>query len=233
LMSSEDAKSTETQLKMPEMKDWPDKERLANEKESLGFYVSGHPLDWFESEVKKLTITTQDLLNKGFKEGDSGSLAGIIINNTIRLNKKSEKFSILKIEDLRGSMEIPVYVKLYAEVKDLLTSDDPILIKGRVNFRDDEIGIIAENIQLLSSFREESCKKVHMEINDESMSSEQFNKLKQVFLTSPGECQVAFKVWSSSDSYAEIKIPDKIAPTSKFTEGMSEFKKQVNLQFVY
>ena len=90
-MDESEARQTETQLELPDIRDWSLKERLRLEKESLGFYVSGHPLDQYASDVKALATSSADILTGIHKEGDNVSIAGIVVEKTIRLTKNSEK----------------------------------------------------------------------------------------------------------------------------------------------
>ncbi len=234
LLSEEDAKSTETNLPMPDLKDWNVKQRLAYEKECLGFYVSGHPLDRYESEVKKLATTTYDLQEKNSKEGESAALAGIIISKTIRLTKSSEKFAIIKLEDLRGSIEIPIYTRLYENVKDLLEEEEPVLIKGRITNRDEEVGLIAENVELLSQLRENTCKSLTFQLShQEDMSDQNLNHMRELLLTSPGECPVYFEIQAPEAGVVKIALQEKILPAPKLIDQLSEDFKQCHMVFGY
>ncbi|MEC8254703.1 MAG: DNA polymerase III subunit alpha, partial [SAR324 cluster bacterium] len=140
LMDESEARQTETQLELPDIRDWSLKERLRLEKESLGFYVSGHPLDQYASDVKALATSSADILTGIHKEGDNVSIAGIVVEKTIRLTKNSEKFAIVRLEDLRGILELPIYSRIYNDYGHLLEMDEPLLVSGRISFRDDEFG---------------------------------------------------------------------------------------------
>ena len=232
LLSEEESKNTETQLKFPDVKDWTTKQRLAYEKEALGFYVSGHPLDHYESEIKKLAITTNDLEENGYKDGDTVTLAGIITANTVRLSKKNEKFSIINLEDLRGSIEIPVYAKLYEEVRNLLEEDEPVLIQGRVNFRDDEgsrqgLTLIAEKIQWLSQIRQETCKEVVIVLRQNNISTDYLvpqilDPFREMLLTSPGKSKICFHLQVADESEVKIQLHESITLTSKLVDYLAD-----------
>ncbi len=234
LLSEEDAKSTETTLQLPDTKPWNMKQQLAYEKESLGFYVSGHPLDRYESEVKKLATTTYHLQEKDYKEGDTAALAGIIISKTVRLTKNSDKFAIIKLEDLRGSIEIPIYTKLYENVKNLLDEDEPILIKGRITTtRDDEIGLTAESVEPLSHLRENTCKSITLQLSNQIIYDYNFNHLREMLLTSPGTCPVYFEIQAAEAGVVKVLLQEKITPTAKLIDQLSENFKQCHMLFNY
>ena len=109
----------------PELRDWKHHHRLKLEKDSLGFYVSGHPLDGFASDIRELAVTTMQLQEGDLKEQEVVSLAGIVVSKTVRLSRSSEKFAIILLEDLRGSLEFPIFARVYAQTADLLEKDEP------------------------------------------------------------------------------------------------------------
>ena len=150
LLDSSDVKATETKLKFPDVRNWPKRERLNQEKTALGFYVSGHPLDSFSSEIKLLATTTSKLKDGAHPEKEKVSLIGNVVNNIIRLNQKNEKYAIVTLEDMRGTIEFPVFASVYEKTSDLLEGDEPLLITGRVNHREDDISLYADNIRTLS-----------------------------------------------------------------------------------
>ncbi len=233
LLSKEDAKETETQIEFRDIKNWTTKQRLAREKEALGFYVSGHPLDRYEFEIKKLAITTYDLREQKRNEGDSVSLAGIILSNTVRLSKKNERFSIIKLEDLRGSIEIPIYAKLYEEVKELLEEDEPVRITGRVNFRDDEVRLVADKVQLISQLREEFCKCVTIDILEEQLTPQSLNTFRELLLTSPGKASIHVQIHTAGESTVKIALPENIAIVPKLVDGLGEIFEWERVAFGY
>ena len=166
-MDEGDAKATETQLEFPEVRNWPKRERLKQEKAALGFYVSGHPLDSYSSEMKLLATTTAKLKEGTHAEKNKVSLIGIVVNNTVRLNQSNEKFAIVTLEDTRGTIEIPVFASVYEKVEELLESDEPLLISGRVKFRDEEVGMFVDNVRRLSEIREAEAKSMVIKIGTE------------------------------------------------------------------
>merc|ERR1712096_206272 len=106
---------------------WPHHRRLKMEKDSLGFYVSGHPLDRYSSEISQLAVSTAQLQEGSYQDQESLSLAGIVVSKTVRLNRSSEKFAILVIEDLRGTLELAVFARVFSQTAELLVKDEPLL----------------------------------------------------------------------------------------------------------
>ncbi|MGK5092081.1 DNA polymerase III subunit alpha [Deltaproteobacteria bacterium TL4] len=233
LLDAEDLAQTETPLEFPDIKDWTTKERLNYEKEGLGFYVSGHPLDHYLSESQKVQ-STADLSDSenSYKDGDSITLVGIIVSKTIRLNKQSEKFAIVKLEDLRGTIEFPIYNKLYETVAPIL-GDEPLWIKGRINYRDDEIGIIPDEIQLLSQYRAEKGRSMVIEIEHQELSEAQLSFIRGSLLKYPGSYPVHFKVYTSEAVTVSLELAEKISFTPALMDELAEQLKGQRLMFKY
>ena len=99
-------------------------------------------------------------------------MVGIVVNNTVRLNQSNEKFAIVTLEDTRGTIEFPVFASVYEKVGELLESDDPLLISGRVNYRDEEVGMFVDNVHRLSELRETEAKSMLIKIGAESLNQE-------------------------------------------------------------
>ena len=222
LLGEAESKDTETRLNLPDVKGWLTKERLAFEKEALGFYVSGHPLDGFASEMKKFTTTTHALRNKAHKEGDSVSLAGIVVATSLRLSRRNEKFAIITLEDLRGSLEIPIYAKLYEEIKNLLEIEEPILVKGKVNFRDDDVGLVAEKVELLSQLRQETCKKVTIRVSKDCEALNNLTAFRELLQTSPGASKVLFQIHTEANSCVVVELQEKVLLLSNLVEQLGD-----------
>ncbi|MBF0350496.1 MAG: DNA polymerase III subunit alpha [SAR324 cluster bacterium] len=234
LLSAEDVKNTETPLVFKDIRDWPNKERLRLEKEALGFYVSGHPLDNYMSEVQQLTRTTQDLREKEVKEGEQIALAGVVVSKTIRLNKQLQKFAIVKIEDLKGSLEFPVYYQLFENSGQLLDSDEPLLITGRVVYRgEDEVSIMSESLQLLSDYRLEKAKSMTIETGRTLIPEQNLKYVRGEFMKFPGTHPIYFKFRSPDDVDVTIQIQEKVNYTPMLVERLAEMLKDQNIYFRY
>ncbi len=233
LLSTEEAQKTETKLVLPNIKDWPTKQYLTLEKESLGFYVTGHPLDRYASEVRKFTISTADLREKPHKENEKVAMSGIVTSKVVRLTKNAEKFAIVKIEDLRGTIEFPIYAKLYSEVAPLLDLEEPIFVEGRVSYRDDEIGLIPDKVMLLSQLREESCLGMIVEITKEKLAEEAVRQVKGAILTSPGEQSVIFKIRAPRNGNLSVHLKEKINLTPQVVEELEEIMRGQEVGYLY
>ncbi len=242
LMAEEDAKATETVLRFPEIRDWRHHHRLKQEKESLGFYVSGHPLDRYASEVKQLAVSTSEL-QEGlsacdaqagkYAEQEAVSVAGIVVSKTVRLNRNSEKFAIIVIEDLRGTLEFPVFAKVYAEAAEFLDGDDPLLITGRINLRDESVSLMVDSVQALSEVRLQQAHSMTIEIASNELEPEKLRLLRNLMQKYPGEKPVHFLFHTEEGTEVKIHVQEKTRFEPAFIEELEEERQSWSLTFSY
>ena len=129
---------------------------LAFEKEVLGFYISGHPLEEYEMSWKKnITAMTSDFLiddetqEMKVHDGESVWVGGMITNKKIKTTKNNKIMAFLTLEDLVGSVEVIIFPKDYEKNKEKLTEENKVYIKGRVSANEEENGkLICEQIIL-------------------------------------------------------------------------------------
>ena len=122
--------------------------KLAWEKELLGLYISGHPLDSFKKILEKRTVTIKIIEDK-LKEGMLTVACGIVDEVKPIVTKSGNRMAFLKISDFTSSIEIVVFPKIFSAYKDLLQPESCIVIKGRKSLRNGEVSLIAETITKL------------------------------------------------------------------------------------
>jgi DNA polymerase-3 subunit alpha len=146
------------EVQAPNVPEWPGDQVLAYEKETLGYYVSGHPLTRFAAELAGLSIK-----NLAELAGDGKSceckVAGIVTESRVRRTKKGDAMAILTLEDLTGTAETVVFPNTYAKCQQHLGVDTPILVEGRFEVEDENSRkIIASEIQPLRGIAERNAK---------------------------------------------------------------------------
>ncbi len=168
-----------------ELKEYSEKELLSMEKEMLGIYISGHPLEKYRKQLELTTdvntIQVEEALemleNEGkcnLEDGKAVKFAGIITKVKKKFTKSNKIMAFVTVEDLYGSMEIIAFESCYNRFNSLLVEENIIMINGRISIKDDtDISIIAENISELKG-----QTKKHLEINLNNLSDNQKENLK-------------------------------------------------------
>jgi len=123
-------------------------DRLAWERELLGLYVSGHPLDKYREKLEKNEYTIKRT-KEGFGEGMITVVSGIVESVREILTKKGDRMAFVKISDFNESIEIVSFPEVYKKYIELLKTDNCIAVKGRVSTRNGEISVIAEAVKSL------------------------------------------------------------------------------------
>jgi DNA polymerase-3 subunit alpha len=121
---------------------------LAWEKELLGLYISGHPLDKHKERLDKRSMDIAGL-KETIKPGMECVVAGIVEEMKPILTKKGDQMAFLKIADMSSSLETVVFPKTLVQYKDLLKADSCIAIKGRLTSRNGELSVVAEAVKAL------------------------------------------------------------------------------------
>jgi DNA polymerase III subunit alpha len=174
----------------PDIKEFEKKYLLALEKEMLGLYISGHPLDEYEQELDIMTNTRiSDIISMDHEEGidlqtkvEDGQrviIGGIISNITIKPTRNNDIMSFVTIEDIFGSVEIVVFPKVYQKWSKYILEDNVVVIKGRISVREEEQPkILADSIEPLKAPKVET-NKLFIRLSDELWKS-QIESLKPV-----------------------------------------------------
>ncbi len=143
-----------SELDLPDIKELPKKDLLAFEKDTAGMYLSGHPLDDYKEQLKKISTTTLQRINAlvetnengefiikqnaPLKDGDRVIIGGIITARKNMTTKSNTQMAFLTFEDLYSSIEVIVFPKVYIKYSGIVLPDSIIVLKGRLSIRDDE-----------------------------------------------------------------------------------------------
>ncbi len=129
--------------------EWPRKQLLAAEREMLGLYVSAHPLDGAERILRKhAPKPIAAVIDDAPKEGEV-VVAGMIASVDRRVNKSGESWAIVTLEDLDASIDVLFFAKSYSVLHEDLMADAAVAVKGRVNWRDDQMSIFGSGVVVL------------------------------------------------------------------------------------
>jgi len=182
---------------LPDIEEYPAKVFLQMEKEVLGMYLSGHPLDEYEEELKKNSnVTSYDFINQESEErpvlvdGQVVQLGGMITEKSIKSTRSNQLMAFITLEDLYGSVEIIVFPNKYEEYQKYLNEDEIIYVKGRVSLKEDEDAkLICEEIipfDKMKDLRKQYNQKLYLKIPASEEKFEVIEKVKEILKTSKG-----------------------------------------------
>jgi DNA polymerase-3 subunit alpha len=173
---------------IPEVSEWPESKQLALEKESLGFYITGHPLASFEQDLGRLTTPSRELGN--LPDGSGVRVGGLISATKNHLNKKGEAMAFITLEDLYGFVEVVVFPKVYRAASPILNADTPLVIRGRVDISEASAKVIAEEVLPLTEAKEKLVSSLHVRLLTPGLTKDLLEGLHSLLRSNVGRCPV-------------------------------------------
>ncbi|MBW2470038.1 MAG: DNA polymerase III subunit alpha [Deltaproteobacteria bacterium] len=194
---------------LPDIGKWSENQRLAFEKESLGFYVSGHPLKHYSDLLDK--FTNADAISiKELKSGNAVRIGGLVRSTKIIKTKRGDLMAFVTIEDLHGAVEATVFSRVYASVSDLLVEDKAIFIQGQVQKDEQSVKILAEKVVAMEKAEETWTASIHFKIEISRTDREALVSLHEILKKHTGNCQAYLHLRSADNSDAIIALPSSM-----------------------
>ncbi|MDB4959177.1 MAG: polymerase alpha subunit [Myxococcales bacterium] len=204
----------------PEIEIWSHKQLLAFEKEALGFYVSGHPLDRYRGDLQRYASATTSDFPAGAKNQGDHSIGGIVSQYREMITKKGDKMARFQFEDTEGTLEVIAFPKTFEKVRHVLVSDEPILCSGQVknegNSEAPEWKMLLETAVPLSDLRQQKTSRVDIHLDADQLTHDQVAELKTILANATrGACQAVLRLKIAQRSEAVIPLPEAwaVSPT--------------------
>lgn len=170
---------------------WSLVENLSAEKESLGFYLSGHPLEQFKYEVESLTTSSSSNLDS-LKEGAPVVLAGVVVGKRVIRDRRGNHMAFVKIADFEGEVEAVFFSDIYDKIKSQLADEIPLLLRARKSGGNAKV--IADKAILLQDAKEKLINGITINIDSSKACGDTLRRLKQLLVLHPGDLPVTFSV---------------------------------------
>jgi DNA polymerase-3 subunit alpha len=204
---------------LPHVKEWPQPQLLAFEKEMLGFYITGHPLARYAHQLKRFTTSsTNNLFQYG--DGQEIKIVGLIakIKQTIT-RAKQEKMAILKLEDLEGVVEVLVFPVAFQKVARYIQPNTVVLVNGRLNLKEETPKIIANDLFPM----DEIYKLItSMNINLSGIRENLFETLKELLTHYPGKVPIYLHLDTPAKSRIHLVVGEGlyVLPSEKLIQDI-------------
>jgi DNA polymerase-3 subunit alpha len=202
-------------IKVPE-DEWEDKHKLALEREMLGLYVSGHPLDG----VAHLLATQVDTQIPAILDGDVAAdaqvrVGGILASVNRRVNKNGLPWASAQLEDLTGGIEVMFFPKTYATFGGDIADDAVVIIGAKVNARDDRLSLIVNDLVVPDFSSAQADRPLAVSLPTRQCTVEKVTALKQVLANHPGTSQVHLRL-ISGDRITTLELDQtlRVTPSS-------------------
>jgi DNA polymerase-3 subunit alpha len=206
-----------------ELEPWTPKELLAFEKEALGFYISGHPLDRYRGELSRYATASTVDFAEGKKGPGEAAIGGVVAAYRERPTRKGDgKLAFFQLEDSCGQLEVVVFPKTFEKVRHILVSDEPLLCSGKVvdegEGEQHAFRLLLENAVPLGELRRAKTNRVEIRLNADAVTPEQVDALRGVLADSRGSCQTVVRLFIPGRSETIIPLDQSfsVAPTDEF-----------------
>ena len=209
--------------RLPEVPPWPENQRLAAEKETLGFYLTGHPLSSIAPILQR--FTSMDTLKVQEAADGQEILIGGVVNALKEINtKKGDRMAFVTLEDLNGVVEVIVFSELYKNSSLLLKGEDPVFIKGRVDAGEESVKIIASEILPFEQAVGKLTTSVHLRLRSEGLRREDLESMREIFQDNRGNCPAFLHLLLPGEREAVIDLGDdwKLNSTDQLVHRMRD-----------
>lgn len=216
--------SSDAGKELPDIKEWPQQKKLAFEKELLGFYVTGHPLEEFETQFKRYSSNDSEEVRSS-QDGAEIMFGGLVAKLKLTVTKKSgEKMAIMGLEDQKGGFEALVFPRVYAEYGHLIGPDKILFFKGRVDKKEEQPKLIVQEIHTVQSVANMLTRSVLIDFNQKQSNEDYFQKVQEVLSQHSGHTPVYINVTSQSGRKKRMIIDRSfyVSPDHEFVQHVEE-----------
>jgi DNA polymerase III subunit alpha len=212
---------------IPKAQEWSSMYKLKREKEVIGIFISGHPLDDFRMEVDAFCNGNVAMLNDmpSYK-GREVLIASIVGEAEHRFTKNGDPFGTLVLEDYTDSFKLFLWNENYLKFKHFLQPNIFIAIRGRIEVppRRKELEFVVNSIEMLQDLREIKANAVNIKVSSKELTQSMITDLHKLFNEHNGKCTLNFTVFDPLDGI-EVQMPARTLKVNPSNELFNELKK--------
>ncbi len=208
---------------LPDIEEWHENQLLSFEKETLGFYITSHPLARYEEDIKR--FTNEDTASVvQLESGREVKVCGVVSKYKEITTRKGERMAFASLEDLKGVVEVILFPDVFLSSLPYLKGDEPILVKGILDTGEDTAKIKANEVVSLTRIKEKSISRVHIDLTTPGLTKELLERLKSILLAERGQCPVFLHMIIPNRSETVISLPDEfnVTPSDTMAKEVEE-----------
>jgi DNA polymerase III subunit alpha len=214
---------------LPEVTEWAEHELLSAEYSTLGFYISGHPLDKYAgrlSDLKAIDLSTLE----GRRNGEELVVAGIIVQMRPMRSRRGAKWAILTLQDRTGISEALVFPEAFQKLEGILKAATPLLVKGRLAIEDVGTRVIVSDARLLDKAVERgpqatsngSPSALRVRVHCSSIDAGIIDQLHALFRSRPGRCKITFELVQDDGTEATMDAGSGVQADRELVDRVRE-----------
>ncbi len=189
--SDKDAAASGDASSLPDAAPWSEAQALSFEKEALGLYMSGHPLQRYADVIAAVGAQTVSAMSQSQPDCQ---VAGVVTGLRQLKTKRGDRMAAFDLEDEAGKLEVVVFPEAYGKFGRLLSDDAMLIVRGKFECDEETSKMVAAELSTLEAARERTVREVQIHLERETGSREALQPLVQVFERHPGDRRVSFVV---------------------------------------
>ena len=206
---------------LPEVAEWPEHELLGAEYATLGFYISGHPLDKYAGRLKDLNAIELATL-EGKRNGEDIVVAGIIVSSRGMRSRRGARWMIVTLQDRTGVIEALVFPEAFQKLEPILKAATPLLVKGRVAVEDVGTRLIVSDARVLDQVNDKPPSLLRVRVDLKALDAAVLNRLGELFTSRPGRCRVSFELVQDDGTEATLESSSAVRADRELVERVRE-----------
>jgi DNA polymerase-3 subunit alpha len=201
----------------PEIDEFSEKQLIAFEKETIGFYISRHPLSRYQEEIKKYTQEDTSTLS-GLQNGTEVKICGLVSGLKEIVTKKGDRMAFLTLEDMKGFVEVILFPDVFKVSLPTLRGGDPILVRGTLDLSEEHVKIKGLEVHSLSEITSPQNKTLHLKVPLSSLTPSRLEDLKDMIVAHKGDYRILLHFIDGKDLETIIALSDSytVDPSPQF-----------------
>ena len=202
---------------------WPDKERLGGERDTLGLYITGHPMDEYKAEVRKFAPHRIHDLRA---DGKASQVIVGLIMATRTMNTQRGTMAVMTLDDASAQMEVTLFSDAYTEYRELLVKDTIVIAEGRITVDDrtGKLAMRASSLRSLLEARQNYAADLTIEVNAERAGAEFSDQLERTLSSAiGGNCPVSL-IYRQPENSARVRLGERwqVVPSDELLQELRE-----------
>jgi DNA polymerase-3 subunit alpha len=206
---------------LPEVPEWPEHELLAAEYATVGFYISGHPLDKYAGRLKDLSAIELATI-EGKRNGEDIVVAGIIVSSRPMRSRRGARWMIVALQDRTGVIDALVFPEAFQKLEPILKAATPLLVKGRVAVEDVGTRLMVSDARVLDQVNDRAPSLLRVRVDLKAIDPAVLDRLGELFTRSPGRCRVAFELIQDDGTEATLESSSAVRADRELVERVRE-----------
>jgi DNA polymerase-3 subunit alpha len=216
----------------PDIDEFPENQLITFEKETIGFYISRHPLSRYQDEIKKYTDLDTAGLPK-LQNGASVKICGLVSALKEIVTKKGDRMAFLTVEDMKGFVEVILFPEVFKAALPYLRGGDPLLVEGTLDLSEEHIKIKGTEVHSLPELTSSPVRPFHLRIPLSALAPSHLSDLKEIILANRGSSKVLLHFMGGNNRETVVALSDQymVDPSQHFKVRLQHLFKSSSVSF--